>query len=157
MHNFSSLLRRESISECDLEITQGYLVALPINKAQQGSCRSSDVIARRSRTQRDYFCGKNKSQPLEPISDSLPARPHGGVSTTKFECLTPCPRNDESRGSSTTPALGYLPEANFFETPPADARLLSAGPPRAPVVQDWAPNRHSRATRQGESKSKMIW
>src|SRR5438552_11525802 len=90
-HNFSSLLRRESISECDLEIAQCHLIALPINKAQQGPCRSSDVIARRSRTQRDYFCGKNKSQPLQPISDSLPARPHAGVSTTKFECLTPSP------------------------------------------------------------------
>ena len=56
------------------------------------------------------------------------------------------PRDDESRGSSTTPALGYLPEANFFETPPADAPLLSAGPPRALAVQDWDPNRHSRAT-----------
>ena len=57
------------------------------------------------------------------------------------------PRNDESTGSPTSPALGYLPEANFFETPSAGARLLSAGPRRAPAVQDWDPDRHSLATR----------
>ena len=57
------------------------------------------------------------------------------------------PRNDESRGSSTTPALGYLPAASFFETPPADARLLSAGPLRALAVQDWDPEKNNRSMR----------
>ena len=49
------------------------------------------------------------------------------------------PRNDESTRSPTSPALGYLPEANFFETPSAGARLLSADPRRAPAVQGWDP------------------
>lgn len=84
-----SLFRRELIAECDLEIVECHLVALPINKAEQGSCRVGDVTTRRSRTQRDQLCCKNKPQPLQPISDSLPARPHCGVSTTKFDCLTP--------------------------------------------------------------------
>ena len=62
---------------------------MPIDKAQQGPCCSSDMIAGPSRTQRDQFGGKDKPQPLQPISDSLPGRPHCGVSTTKSECLTP--------------------------------------------------------------------
>jgi hypothetical protein len=47
--NFSSLSRRELIAKCDLEIVQRHLVALPINKAKQGSYCLSDVIARSSR------------------------------------------------------------------------------------------------------------
>ena len=43
----------------------------------------------------------------------------------------------------TSPALGYLPEANFFETPSAGARLLSAGLIRAPAVQGWGLDRHT--------------
>lgn len=64
------------------------------------------------------------------------------------------PRYDESLGSPTSPALGYLLEANFFETPPAGARLLAAGPPRALAVQGWDPNPHSLTMRQRASKSK---
>src|SRR5262245_9637610 len=56
------------------------------------------------------------------------------------------PRNDESTSPATSPAPGYLPEANFFETPSAGAQLLSAGPPGGPAVQDWDPNRHSLVT-----------
>src|SRR5215831_15532137 len=89
--NFSSVLRRESVSECDLEIVKRHLIALPINEAQQSACGLSDVITRLARTQRNQFCGKNKPQPLQPISDSLPTRPHCGVSITKSECLTPSP------------------------------------------------------------------
>jgi hypothetical protein len=48
---------------------------------------------------------------------------------------------------TTSPALGYLPEANSFETPPAGARLVSAGPPRATAVQGWDPQWHSQTTR----------
>src|SRR5262245_364175 len=87
--NFSSLFRGESVPKCDLKVAKRHLITLPINKAQQSSCCLGDVITRLSRTQRNQFCGKNKPQPLQPISDSLPARPHSGVSMTKFECLTP--------------------------------------------------------------------
>src|SRR5215831_119068 len=89
--NFSSLLRRKPIAKCGVEIAERHLKALAINKAQHSSCRSGDVITRLPRTQRNQFCGKNNSQPLQPISDSLPARPHFGVSITKTECLTPSP------------------------------------------------------------------
>jgi len=89
--NFSSLLRRKPIAKCDVEIAERHLKALAINKAQHSSCRLGDVITRLARTQRNQLCGKNKPQPLQPISDSLPARPHCGVSTTKLECLTPSP------------------------------------------------------------------
>src|SRR5262245_20046217 len=51
----------------------------------------------------------------------------------------------KSPGSPTSPALDYLPGANFSETLPAGARLLSAVPPRAPAVQGSAPERHSPA------------
>ncbi len=51
------------------------------------------------------------------------------------------------RGSPTSLAPGYSPEANFFETPPAGARLLSADPPRVPAVQDWDPEKHILTTR----------
>src|SRR5262245_13409530 len=89
--NCSSLLRRKPIAKCDVEIAEGHLKALAINKAQHSSCRLGDVITRLARTQRHQFCGKNKPQPLQPIPDSLPARPHCGVSITKSECLTPSP------------------------------------------------------------------
>src|SRR5215475_1614035 len=89
--NFLSLLQRKPIAKCDVEITERHLKALSINKAEHSSCHLGDVITRLSRTQRNQLCGKNKPQPLQPISDSLPARPHCGVSTTKLECLTPSP------------------------------------------------------------------
>jgi len=56
-------------------------------------------------------------------------------------------RDDESIRSPTSPARDYLPEANFFETPSAGFRLLSAGRHRAPAVQDWDLGYHSLATR----------
>src|SRR5215211_3116590 len=63
---------------------------------------------------------------------------------------------DESAGWSTSPALGYSPEANFFETPSAAFRLPSAAPPRASAVQDWDPGWHSLTRRYGAAKSKKI-
>src|SRR5215468_4222962 len=83
--NFSSVLRRKPIAKCDVEIAERHLKVLAINKAQHSSCRLGDVVTRPARTQGNQFCGKNKPQPLQPISDSLPARPHCGVSITKFE------------------------------------------------------------------------
>lgn len=87
--NLSSFLRREPIAKCDLEIAECHVVALPVNKAQQSPCCLGDVITRLSRTQGNQLCGKDKPQPLQPISDPLTARPHSGVSMTKLECLTP--------------------------------------------------------------------
>src|SRR5262249_61227022 len=89
--NLFSLLKGKPIAKCDLDIAQCYLVALSIYESQQSSCGLSDVITRLARTQRNQFCGKNKPQPLQPISDSLPARPHCAASITKSECLTPSP------------------------------------------------------------------
>src|SRR3954452_21868549 len=64
---------------------------------------------------------------------------------------------DEATRSPTSPVLGYLPEANFFETPSAAARLPFAGLPRAPAVQDWDPENHNRSMPQGASRSKLTW
>src|SRR5262249_18441098 len=89
--NCSSLLRRKPIAKCDVEIAERHLKALAINKAQHSSCRLGDVKPRLARTKRKQFWEKNKPEPLQPISDSLPARPHCGVSITKSECLTPSP------------------------------------------------------------------
>ena len=57
---------------------------------------------------------------------------------------------------TTSPALGYLSEANFFETLPAGARLVSAGPPRAPAVLGWDPEKHNRSIPEGPSESKAL-
>ena len=67
-------------------------------------------------------------------------------------------RNDESTRSPTSPALGYLPEANFFETPSAGARLLSADPRRASAVQDWEPGpaQPSNAIRSVEIRIDLV-
>src|SRR5262249_8957699 len=74
--NFSSLLRREPIAKCGLEIAQRHIVALSINETQQRSYCLGDVVARRSQTGRNHFCDKNNPQPFQPISNLLPSRPH---------------------------------------------------------------------------------
>src|SRR5215217_3805573 len=65
------------------------------------------MMTNASRTQRDQFCGKNKPKPFQAISDSLPAQPHCGVSTTKTECLTSSPLMIHPAGLPALPRVSY--------------------------------------------------